>query len=82
LSEGPIAPALAADEYRRRALSKISYGQLMLAPASGLVLLFSLSYRLDIWSGTGRLAWLIPIAFVLLAVVQDRRKFEVERVAE
>jgi hypothetical protein len=80
--EIPVAPALDREERRRRALGRISYGQLLLAPVVGLVLLFSLSDDVDIWSGAGRLAWLIPAGFSLLAAVQAWRKFEVERTAE
>jgi len=80
--EIPVAPALDAQEHKRRALGRISYGQLLLAPFIGFVLLFSFSDDVDIWSDTGRLAWLIPAGFALLAAVQAWRKFEVERIAE
>jgi hypothetical protein len=62
-------------------LSRISYRQLLLAPVIGLFVLFSVS-DVDIWSGAGRLAWLVPTGFATLAAFQAWRKFNLERAAE
>ena len=78
----PVALPLDPQEHRRRSLSRISYRQLLLAPVLGLVVLFSVSDDVDIWSGAGRLAWLVPAGFTALAAFQAWRKFNVERVAE
>jgi len=74
----PISSALSPEEARYRKLSQISYGSLALAPLFGLLMVFTMSDKFDVWSGYGRAIWLVPIGFALLSAVQALRKYKAD----
>ncbi len=67
------------DERKRYALAQISYWQLAVLPLLGLLVLGWIAEEVDVKSGWGLTAWLIPISFALIAAVQGWRKFRVSR---
>lgn len=69
----PVKPALDRAEVRRLKLSQIKYGQLALIPPISLV--FLIQRDIDPFSGWGRLLWLLPISFTLVAAIQAYRKW-------
>lgn len=71
--------AMSIDEQKRDALAQISYWQLAFAPLLGLLVLGWIAEAVDVTSGWGRTAWLVPISFALLAAVQGWRKFRASR---
>ena len=74
-----VAPALNKAERKQQTLSKLSYGQLALAPLLPLLLLQGRTYSLDVWHGWGRLWWLLFLGLTGLAVFQAYRKWRQSR---
>lgn len=77
----PQGAALTKDEARTLALSKISYGQLVLTAVMGAGLTWQMSVKADIFHGTGLIWLILGVGLVVLAVIQAIRKFWFSRSA-
>ena len=80
LERRPLAgEAYSREEVRKRALGKITYGQLALVPLMAVAMLWKVSAKNDVLHGWGRLWLLAAVALILLAAVQASRKWLFER---
>ena len=80
--ETPIGAELTREEWRREALSQMSYRNLALAPFVGIFLVISMSDNFDIQAGWGRMIWLVPIGLTAFAAIQAYRKYQIEGTME
>lgn len=75
----PAGAALTKEEARTLALSKVTYGQLMLAALMGVGLVWNKSTKTDLFDGWG-VAWLVlGGALIALAGLQAIRKWRLGR---
>lgn len=71
----PISSALDAREWSRAQLAKAPWINFLIVPLVGFYLPWALNDQVDVMHGWGRLVWLFPLGFVLLAGIQGWRKW-------
>jgi hypothetical protein len=70
-----VGPARSRAEMRRLLLDRMTYGQLAGGAFAGMLLVFSVSGKYDIYAGWGRLWLVLAGALVALSAVQIFRKW-------
>jgi hypothetical protein len=71
----PVSAAYDSGQWSRTQLEKAPWINFSILPLAGLYIVWALRDEVDSMHGWGRLIWLAPLAFTLLAAIQAWRKW-------